>query len=147
MDPDLPPGMGGFFQGLLGDLLRLMRTDSPVQWDLAGQLAQSIASDNTSEPNVDPVERIRLEELARLAEMHVSDVTGIPLTASGGLTITPTGRGEWARRSLADWRPLIEQIAASISPPAAPGTGTAAGQHPTRAGRSRRAVRPRRRGR
>ncbi|HTW99417.1 MAG TPA: zinc-dependent metalloprotease [Acidimicrobiales bacterium] len=134
MDPDLPPGMGGFFQGLLGDLLRLMRTDSPVQWELAAQLALSIASDNTSEPNVDPLERIRLEELMRVAELHVSDVTGIPLTTSGRpLQVVPTGRAEWARRSLGDWRPLIEQIAASIAPfgskwsPSAPGSATSPG--------------------
>jgi putative hydrolase len=122
VDPDLPPGLGGFLQGFLGDLLRLMRTDSPVQWDLAGQLAQTIAAENTSEPNVDPVERIRLEELARLAEMHVSDVTGIALASSAsGLSVLPTGRADWARRSLADWRPLIEQIASSIAPPTPPG--------------------------
>lgn len=123
--------MGGFFQGLLGDLLRLMRTDSPVQWDLAGQLAQSIASDNASEPNVEPVERIRLEELTRIAELHVSDVTGIALNTSGrSLTVVPVGRAEWARRSLADWRPLIEQIAASIAPPARPGAPGPGGSPP-----------------
>ncbi len=124
MDPDLPSGLGGFFQGLLGDLLRLMRTDSPVQWDLATQLAQNIAADGASEPNVDPMERIRLEELSGIAELHVADVTGMAITPSGGrLTILPTGRAEWARRSLADWRPLIEQIASSVSPPAVPGAG------------------------
>jgi len=109
--------MGRFFQGLLGDLMRLMRTDAPVQWDLATQLAQSVAADGASEPNVDPLARIRLEELSRIAELHVADVTGMTLTASGRpLAIVPTGRAEWARRSLADWRPLIEQLAASIAP-------------------------------
>jgi putative hydrolase len=135
MDPDMPPGMGGFFQGLLGDLMRLMRTDSPVQWDLAGQLAQSIASDNTSEPNVDPMERIRFEELSRIAELHVSELTGIPLTASGRpLGIVPVGRAEWARRSLTDWRPLIEQIASSIAPPVTGPTGGSAGAAPSPGG-------------
>ncbi len=134
MDPDLPPGMGGFFQGMLGDLLKLLRTDAPLQWDLALQLAQSVASDGASEPNVEPVERIRLEELTRIAELHVADVTGMTTGAGGRpLAVVPTGRAEWARRSLLGWRGLFESIAKALGPapgaagpPAAPDAQAAA---------------------
>lgn len=109
--------MGGFFQGMIGDLLRMLKTDAPVQWDLAVQLAQTVASEGQSEGNVDPADRIRLEGLLGVAELHVADVTGMT-TSPGGrpLTIVTTGRAEWARRSLESWRPVIEQIATALGP-------------------------------
>jgi putative hydrolase len=109
---------GGFLPGLLGDLLRLMRTDAPLQWDLAVQLALNVASDGQPEPNVDPIQRIRIEELARIAELQVGDVTGMPTTPSGRpVSVVAAGPAEWARRSLESWRPLIEEYAAAIRPP------------------------------
>ncbi|HVC25234.1 MAG TPA: zinc-dependent metalloprotease [Acidimicrobiales bacterium] len=121
MDPDLPAGMGGFFPGMLGDLLRLLKSDAPIQWDLALQLAQRIASDDAPEANVDPVDRMRLEGLLGVAELHVADVTGMTTTPLGQpLSIVATGPAEWARRSLEGWRPVIEQIAAALAP-ASPG--------------------------
>ena len=116
MDPDLPPGLGGFLPGLLGDLLKLLKTDSPLQWDLALQLAQSVASDNAPEANPEPLDRIRLEELVRLADLHIADVTGM---ASSGEppTVVVANRGEWARRRLEGSRQLFEEIAGSLAPP------------------------------
>ncbi|MCU1492512.1 MAG: hypothetical protein JWO62_276 [Acidimicrobiaceae bacterium] len=122
----MPSGMGGFFPGMLGDLLRLLKTDSPLQWDLALQLAQTVASDGETDANVDPVDRMRLEELLGVAELHVADVTGMT-TAPGGrpLTVVATGRAEWARRSLEGWRSVLEQIAAALAPPSSAQTGKA----------------------
>ena len=109
--------MGGFFQGMLGDLLRLMKTDAPLQWDLALQLASALASEDEPPGNIEPRERIRLESLGRVAELHVADVTGMATTMSGRpAVITPVGRAEWARRSLEDWRSLFEQLAALLAP-------------------------------
>jgi putative hydrolase len=109
--------MGGFLPGLLGDLLRLMKTDAPLQWELALQLAQSVASDNATEDNPDPLDRIRLEELVRIAELHVADVTGMTTTASGRpLEITVANRGEWARQRLESSRQLFEEIAGALAP-------------------------------
>ena len=111
---------GGFLPGLLGDLLRLMHTDAPLQWDLAVQFALNVASEGQPEPNVDPIQRIRIEELARIAELQVGDVTGMPTTLSGRpVSLVAAGPAEWARRSLESWRPLIEEYAAAIRPPAA----------------------------
>lgn len=116
MDPDLPPGLGGFLPGLLGDLLKLLKTDSPLQWDLALQLAQSVASDNGEEANPEPLDRIRLEELVKLADLHVGDVTGMART-SAMPRITVATRGEWARRRLEGSRHLFEEIAGTLAPP------------------------------
>lgn len=109
--------MGGQFPGLLGDLMRMMQTAAPLQWDLAVRFAQMVAADGQTEANVDPALRIRFEELARLADLHVADVTGMP-TARGGrqATFVATGPAEWARRSLDSWRPLVEQFASAIRP-------------------------------
>lgn len=124
MDPDVPSGMGGFFQGMLGDLLRLLKTDSPLQWDLALQLAQTVAGDGAAEPNVEPVDRMRLEELLGVAELHVADVTGMTIAPGGRpLSIVATGRAEWARRSLEGWRSVLEQIASALTPPSTGAAG------------------------
>lgn len=119
--------MGGFPPGLLGDLLRLVRTDAPLQWDLALQLAVTVAADGQPEPNVEPIQRMRTEELTRIAELQVGDVTGMPTTASGRpVAVVAAGPAEWARRSLESWRPLIEEFAAAIRPT----TGTEAPEEP-----------------
>ena len=111
--------MGGFLPGFLGDLLRMMHTDAPLQWDLAVQLALAVASDGQPEPNVDPIQRMRFEEITRIAELQVGDISGMPTTPGGGsVSVVTAGPAEWARRSLESWRPLISEYAAAIRPPA-----------------------------
>jgi len=101
---------------MLGDLLRLIRTEGPLQWELAFQLATSVAAGDEPDPNPDPLARIRLEELSAIAELHVADVTGMVLgPGSSGLRLVPTSRVEWARRSLEAWRPLLDRLAAVLT--------------------------------
>jgi putative hydrolase len=101
---------------MLGDLLRLIRTQGPLQWELAFQLATSVAAGDEPDPNPDPIARIRLEELSAIAEMHVADVTGMVLGGgSRGPKLVPTTRIEWARRSLEGWRPLLDRLAAALT--------------------------------
>ncbi len=114
--------MGGFFPAMFGDLLKMMRSDAPVQWDFALQLAQSVAADvdagNAGEANVEPVERIRLEGLVQIAELHVADVTGMVTRLGGGrIALHGTTRTEWARRALEGWRWLLDDVAAASRPP------------------------------
>ena len=92
MDPDVPAGSGGFFPGMLGDLLRLLKTDSPLQWDLALQLAQTIAAEGDPAPNAEPVERIHLEELLGVAELHVAEMPLAPRVAREVLAQTTSAR-------------------------------------------------------
>jgi len=49
-DP-LAPGGGDFLRNMLGDLLRLIRTEGPLQWELAFQLATSVAAGDEPDPN------------------------------------------------------------------------------------------------
>jgi putative hydrolase len=106
------------FEGfpLFGDLAKLFgQGGGGVPWDAARSLALAVATDNRSEPNVDPVERMKLEQLARVAELHVANVTGLPTTITGReLTVAPVNRGHWAQRTLADYRPLLERLAGSL---------------------------------
>lgn len=115
---DDPFGAGGQnpFEGLpvFGDLARLFAQQGPVGWDAARQLAYTVATDGGQEPNVDPLERIKIEQLARVAELHVGNATGLPTSGGGGLTIEPVTRGQWVNATLDAWRPLFEALAGAL---------------------------------
>jgi putative hydrolase len=120
-----PFGAGDPFGGVpfFADLAKMLSQQGPVSWDAARQLAQSIALGGESEPNVDPADRIQLEQLARVADLHVGSTTGLTTSPSGrGVGIVPATRAQWLARSFDAYKPLIEAIATAV----APGTGTAA---------------------
>ncbi|HEX9970000.1 MAG TPA: zinc-dependent metalloprotease [Acidimicrobiales bacterium] len=113
-----PLGGGNPFEGLpiFGDLAKLFVSQGPVHWEIARQMAQFIAIGGTTEANVEPLQRIRLEELVRVADLHVANATGYPTSPGGGLvTADPVGRGEWAARTLQDYRTLLERLAGSLA--------------------------------
>ena len=120
----VPGGSGGNpFEQLLRDLLPLVGGGGGVdRMELALGFAQQVATQGAPEGNVDPVERIRFEELVRVAELHVAEITGLsPSGAATPLTVTAVGPGAWAARTVADWRPLLEVMtAAPQTPPGAP---------------------------
>jgi putative hydrolase len=108
-DPEGNP-FEGF--GFLGDLARMLQGAGAVGGDAARQFAQQIASAGVSEPNPDPMERLKLGELARVAEMKVGDVTGLSTSTTGSLvSVVPVTRAEWARRALDAYRPVLERLA------------------------------------
>ncbi len=113
------------FEGMpfFGDLLKMLGTQGPVQWDGARQLALSIATGGESEPNVDPMERIRFEQLSRVADLHVAQATGLSTSITGrSVTIAPVTRSQWALETLEAYKPLIEKMAAALHPEDAPGS-------------------------
>jgi len=111
-DPDPFAGLP-----LFGDIARMLSRQGNATWDAARQLAVSVASGGEAEPNVDPLERIRLEQLAHIAELHVADVAGLPTSHGGaGVTIVPVTRGQWAAGTLDAWRPLLERLTGSLTP-------------------------------
>lgn len=116
------------FEGLpfFGDISKLLGKGGGVPWDAARSLALAVATDGQSEPNVDPMERMKLEQLARVAELHVANVTGLSTTVGGReVTLLPVNRGTWAARSLEAFRPLLEKLAGSLSHKPKPGEPTA----------------------
>jgi len=110
-----PPGNP--FDGLpfFGDLAKLLGQGGGVPWDAARSLALAVATEGQSEPNVEPVERIKLEQLARVAELQVANVTGLSTTVGGReLSVMPVNRALWATRTLDAFRPLLEKLATAL---------------------------------
>lgn len=98
-----------------GDLAKMIGRQGPISWDAARQISHSIATEGSAEPNVDPLARIELEQLSRVAELQVANATGLEPSPSGaGITITPVTRGQWVTRTLEDLRPRFEQLARSL---------------------------------
>lgn len=112
-----PPGGLGPFAGLpmFGDLARLLADQGPLNWDAARQFAMLGATGGHPEPNVDPLVRLALADLARVAELHVSEVTGLaPLGGGRPLDVATLTPGAWAQRTLDDYRPLFTELATSL---------------------------------
>ncbi len=118
--PDRPAGDDNPFAGLpfLGDLMAMLGSQGGSPWDAATQMAVSIATGGSSESNVDPAARIELEQFARIAAMHVEEVTGLPLRGAGGdLAVLPVTRSQWAHQTVRDYRPLFEKLSAALNRP------------------------------
>ena len=95
MAEDGPSGVNPF-EGMpiFGDLARMFSQQGPVNWDVARQIAHWLATDGQSEPNVEPVERMRFEELLRVAELRVADSTGLATSTTGRVVaVVPMTRG------------------------------------------------------
>ena len=111
-EEDNPFGGLPFF----GDLGKLFNHGGPIAWDVARQFAYQIATEGEAEPNVDPLDRVKLNELARVAELRVADITslgaGFPDQA---VSITATTRSEWASKTLDAYQPLLERLAGRLA--------------------------------
>ena len=117
------PGSENPFENLpmFGDLARALSGQGPLNWDAARQFAGLAATGGAAEVNIDPSVRIKLGELAQIAEMHVRDLTGFDGPSPRSDPITA---GAWAQRTLEAYRPLFTELATSLGQPAAPPTPT-----------------------
>lgn len=110
-EEQFPNPFGGM--PLFGDLARMLSGQGPVNWDVAKQMARWLATGGGPEANVDPLIRVRFEELYRIAEMHVAEATGL---LDPGFQLEIVTRSEWAASTLEAWRPLMELLASSLTP-------------------------------
>jgi putative hydrolase len=114
-DGDDQPGSGdpfvdmGFF---LQDLSRMLSGSTGGSWDAAAQLAGSIATQGQPELNVDPMDRLAVEQLARVAELQVQEITDRGVDEP--VRLEPLNRTQWARRFLDDERHLLERLSGSL---------------------------------
>lgn len=99
----------------LGPMANLFGGGVPDPWTGAKQIAGSVASGGASEPNVDPGDRIAYEQLARVAELHVSRVTGLDVASGATPPIRPATRYEWAMVTLDAYRPLLQTMGDAMS--------------------------------
>lgn len=129
-----PTGGDNPFEGLpfFGDLGRMLGgmggAGGGLQWDAARQMAMQVASGGESEPNIDPIERMDVEQLARVADLHVAQKTGLSTSMTGRtVQVVPVTRLQWVQRSLDAYKPLFESLASSLaaapSPPPTPEEG------------------------
>lgn len=102
--------MGSFLQGL-SSMLAGGGVGSG-SWDAAAQLAGSIATQGRSEPNIDPTDRIAVEQLARVAELQVNDI--VDVGGDDPIRLESLNRTQWAKRFLDDERPLLERLSGSL---------------------------------
>jgi len=113
-DPSPFPG-GGSLGDLLRNLARLLTAQGPLNWDVATQLAAWTATEGTTEPNPDPLARLNMEELLRVADMHVAEATGMTTSRRGWLSLVSVTRAEWASRTLGSWKPVLLRLASSLN--------------------------------
>jgi putative hydrolase len=94
------------------DLRNLLSGAATDPWANAGELAATIASGGGSEPNVDPMVRMQLENLVRVAELHVAQATGITLPSN--TTVSAVNRSAWTKRSLESYRQFFERFGQAL---------------------------------
>ena len=94
MAPPEPGDAGNPFQSLLGDLLNMLGTNTQSQWEMTRSFALNVATGGTPEANVDPLSRVRLEELLRVAELHVAEATGLTVSTRSSGSVLNSWR-EW----------------------------------------------------
>jgi putative hydrolase len=113
------PGSDNPFENLpmFGDLARALAGQGPLNWDAARQFAALAATGGAGEVNIDPTVRIKFGELARIAELHVRDLTGFDGPSP---EVVPVASGAWAQRTLEAYRPLFTELATSLGKPAEP---------------------------
>ncbi len=114
---DDEPGDGDFGgMPFFAEILRMLQGQGSVNWDTARQLAVSIATEGSSEPNVDPLRRLHVEQLARAAELHVADLVGSTISSTGRpVHVVPVSRTTWVMHSLDAYRSLFEKLAGSLA--------------------------------
>ncbi|HEY0519435.1 MAG TPA: zinc-dependent metalloprotease, partial [Ilumatobacteraceae bacterium] len=99
---------------MFGDLARALSGQGPLNWDAARQFAGLAATGGAAEANIDPTVRIKLGELAQIADLHVRDLTGFDGPSP---EIVPVTSGAWAQRTLEAYRPLFTELATSLGKP------------------------------
>jgi putative hydrolase len=107
---------GGPLGDLLRDLARLLTTQGPLNWEIARQLATYTATEGRAEANPDPLVRVRMEELLRVADMHVAEATSLPTSRRGWLELRCVTKADWASATLDAWKPVLLRLAQSLTP-------------------------------
>ena len=103
------------FSGIpfLGDIASIFGGNDEQLWEGARQAANQLATGGKLEHNVDPVERHRLSEISRVAELHVAHVTGLQVAPQ----LEPVTRSGWATSALETIRPLMDRLSERLKQP------------------------------
>ena len=123
--PGLPPflfgGAGGgnfdptnfdFSQIDLAQVMRILQSTGPVNWEVARQTAEWVALEGRPEPSVSATDHEQLEELAHAAQTLVVGETG--LTATFATTLATVGPKGWVDLHLVALKPVLEALATTL---------------------------------
>ncbi len=117
MSDSVPPGNEPFGEiPFLGEIMKMMQGQGGLSNDAPRQLAHSIANEGKTEGNVDPADRMAVEQLVRVAELQVASATDLDLEKAGPLKVEVVNRSQWADRTIDDYRPLFDTLSDSLSP-------------------------------
>lgn len=114
-EPNLPglpfgPGATGSFD--LAQLMRMLQSEGPVNWEVARQVAAWVALDGGAERPVEAGAHEAFDELVRAAQTHVVAETG--LTASFRAPLRTMGPKAWAELHLDALKPVLEALAVNL---------------------------------
>ncbi len=103
---------GGPFDGFDGAPMwqafaHILGSNPGQGWEVAKQVAHAAATAGETEPNVDPSERSRWEDLAPIAAQRVLEVTALDQPAP---RLEVLNRGTWAARAVDAYRPILERV-------------------------------------
>jgi putative hydrolase len=107
--PGMPFGSGGFD---LAQMMRMLQSQGPINWDVAKQIAAWVAVDGGTERPIDRAAHEQLDELVRAAQTNVVAETDLPDTFAAPMrTLGPQG---WATLHLDALRPVLEALATTL---------------------------------
>jgi putative hydrolase len=109
---DVDPSKIDFSQIDLNQVMRLLQSTGPVNWEIARQTAEWVALEGKPEPTVTARDREQFEELAHAAQTLVVGETGLTATFATALgTVGPKG---WVDLHLVALRPVLEAMASTL---------------------------------
>jgi putative hydrolase len=104
------------------ELMRMLQTPGPVNWELAQRVAEETSTTDreTHQPMIDAPteasERTQVLDIVRAAQTHIAGATALSHALS--LPAEIVDRPEWARRTLDGLRPVLVALAEALTPEA-----------------------------
>ncbi len=93
------------------DMVRMMQQQAGDPTVQAKAFAANVATDGQPESNVDPLTRMKVEQLARVAELRVIDATGLEIGVGGNpATVVPCTRTHWATTTIDQYHPYLRAL-------------------------------------
>ena len=111
-------GLGGLFN-TMGRMLQNQHLGKDgLRGSIGSQargIGRAIATENRQEPNADPDDRISVEQLMRVAEMHVAEATGLDPPRGLAMKIDVVNRAQWVDRTIDDYTEILGSLAKAIT--------------------------------
>ncbi|MDA8271342.1 MAG: zinc-dependent metalloprotease [Actinomycetota bacterium] len=98
------------FEFLLGDILKMLGSQMGMHAEMARQMAISVANVPADQPNVDPLDRIKYEELTQILQIHLQNFAALPPALSHNTKLEAVTRVEWASRTVSDWEKYANML-------------------------------------